>query len=65
MIIRTLAIVATMLTLVFVQLIDTAHQPPAARSAAQPATAAAVTSVAEGDQRVLEELAAWPAAAGR
>lgn len=71
MIIRTLAIATTLAALVLVQLIGAAHQPdvtqagPAALVLPLAATQALPTSVAEGDQRALEDLAAWPAAAGR
>jgi hypothetical protein len=63
--IRAIAFVAILAALLFVQFIGAAHQSTAGRSAEGAKPDATSPTVLESDQRALEELAAWPVAAGR
>lgn len=63
--IRAIAFVAILVALLFVQFIGAAHQSTAGRSAEGTKPEATSPTVLESDQRALEELAAWPVAAGR
>jgi hypothetical protein len=63
--IRAIAFVAILVALLFLQFIGAAHQPTAGRSAEGAQPEATPTTALESDQRALEELAAWPVAAGR